>query len=72
MADIAMCQHATCPKRHTCYRQTAKADARCQTYGLFKPDAKGNCEHYWPNHARGMMSIGGNELDAEREPGSDG
>lgn len=47
MADIAMCQHATCPKRHTCYRQTAKADSKYQCYGMFEPDAKGNCEHYW-------------------------
>lgn len=49
MADIAMCRHATCPKRHTCYRQTAKANPYYQWYGMFEPDEKGKCEHYWSN-----------------------
>ena len=48
MADIAKCNHKTCPKRKTCFRQIAKANDYWQSYGSFHPDKDGNCDFYWP------------------------
>lgn len=45
MADITKCANG-CEKQETCYRYTAPSSA-WQSYSDFKPDADGECEHYW-------------------------
>ena len=47
MPDISMCSNMKCEKRNTCYRFLATPTPNWQTYGVFKPDDKGECEYYW-------------------------
>lgn len=48
MPDISMCQNEACPLKKNCYRYTARPSSFLQTYGYFKPDEEGKCDHYWP------------------------
>lgn len=49
MADISMCLNLECPKHLFCARFRAVPNKhRWQTYGDFKPDAKGVCESEYP------------------------
>jgi hypothetical protein len=45
--DISMCENNTCPSKDICYRYKAKPDKYWQSYGSFKPDENGECEHFF-------------------------
>lgn len=49
MPDITMCMKEDCPKKHTCYRQTAKPDI-LQSYSYFEECTKelGYPEYWGP------------------------
>tara|TARA_R110000737_G_C14624761_1_gene494607 strand:- start:34167 stop:34343 length:177 start_codon:yes stop_codon:yes gene_type:complete len=49
MPDISMCANQFCPRKEDCYRFTATPSPHRQSYAVFKPDADGDCEHYWDN-----------------------
>lgn len=45
MTDITKCLNG-CANKHKCYRWTAPFGDR-QSVSDFKPDDKGECEHFW-------------------------
>lgn len=47
MPDITMCTGDKCPKKESCYRFTAKADARQSFFAAPPVNGKGECRHYW-------------------------
>ena len=60
MADIAMCQHQTCPARNHCYRATATPDPHRQAYQVFTPEVIESvlvCDGLW------IQSIDGESVD---------
>jgi hypothetical protein len=53
VADITMCQDATCPNREDCYRFVAIPDEHAQSWfseKTLQPD--GSCAFYMPIHRR--------------------
>jgi len=50
MSDITKCEDFTCPSREKCYRYTAPANDKYQTYGKFNREADAdNCVMFWDN-----------------------
>lgn len=47
MADISKCQGNDCTLKETCYRFTAIANPRWQSYAGFKQKEDGTCDDYW-------------------------
>ena len=57
MADITMCSNDRCPKRNTCYRQTATPNEYMQAvadfvYVLDEDSGEFFCSHYWEAETR--------------------
>lgn len=53
MADITMCVDNECPMRDRCYRYTAKADEKYQSYADFgRGRGDKHCEMFWDNKNR--------------------
>jgi len=51
MSDITKCRDFLCPSREKCYRYTAPADDKWQSYGKFNREADAyNCDMFWDNN----------------------
>ncbi len=60
MADISMCANATCPLRHTCFRQTAKPNPYRQSYSQYEwreEDGEAKCDSYWEDKRQTIAKI---------------
>ena len=50
MPDISMCSNVLCPSKEYCYRYTAIANPRRQSYMEFAPEeGEDKCDHFYPN-----------------------
>lgn len=50
MSDITKCRDFLCPSRKKCWRYTAPADERWQSYGKFNREQDAdNCDMFWDN-----------------------
>lgn len=54
MPDITKCAKG-CENQAQCYRWTSEG-SQYQSYSDFKPDASGECEHFWDNTGRNGWS----------------
>jgi hypothetical protein len=50
MSDIAKCRDFLCPSKERCWRYTAPANDRWQSYGKFnREEDADNCDMFWDN-----------------------